>query len=218
MAPHTLAALLLSSAFVLSSCQRDEDEPTAPTAPPTPLSIASFSKLAVGNYWIYKQTEVDSLEVDLGMTFPEDSIFISGDSVIDGVTWFVQRKATGGVVASWVTFLRDSANCLVQRGRGIQFSASDFDEVLQLDSNNALVQAVIRWSVSSTQYPVSVGAGDYQTYRMIGDVTMYGLPTAPGWKFPRSYWAEGVGKVRYLNYYSASTTGRCFELLRYHVQ
>jgi uncharacterized membrane protein len=201
MLTNKTTAAIFASFIVLTSCKKDEETAEVPVDQAPPVAVSEFSQLAGGNYWIYRKVQVDSLDNDQGASYPEDSLFIDGDTIIDGTTWYVQRNGINGMVSPWVRFLRDSADCLLERDLGVQFSSGTFDQVLQVDSNSSPAQAVIRWSVSSTTFSTSVPAGDFETYRMMGDVTMYVLPPAPVWKF-------AIGRKEWVRCATMSTTAR----------
>ena len=214
-------ALLLpfASLLLLASCKKETDAYTTPSDPSPTASISDFSKLTVGNYWVYERVKIDSLGNNLGAPYWEDSVFVAGDTVLNGQEWFMLGKAhDGSYIPALNHPIRDSADCLVDKYRGIQYCVDRYDQVLQIDSNSSPIQAVIHWFVSSSTFFTSVPSGAFESYRMMGDVTMYGLPPAPVWKFPRRYWVSGVGKVQWFDFYAASNEGYRYDLVRYHVQ
>src|SRR4029079_7486399 len=96
-----LLSLTVPCAF--SACKKDDADPP-PEIPPTPLSISSFSRLDSGNYWVYEERHVDSLDVPLSTVVNLDSLYVTGDTVLDGVEYAVIRKAWNGQVSTMTQY------------------------------------------------------------------------------------------------------------------
>jgi hypothetical protein len=78
---------------------------------------------------------------------------------------------------------------------------------------------IIDYTIPSTMVPVTTPSGSYSTYLVNGVATSYGLiPFVPEWKYPRHYWAQDIGRVKWYEYFSSSPLGFRYELLRYNVQ
>lgn len=216
----TKAALFLAFATALVACKKDDDETPAPATPPAPLAVAAFSNLAVGNYWIYERRQVDSLDVDQGLAVRRDSLYVIGDSIIGGATYVMIRLGTNGQPGTAARYYwRDSADCILNHYGQIVFRSTNFDQVFYSDLGAAIAGLVIDYSVASTTVPISVPAGNYATYKVVGNCISSGtFPVIPEWKFPRHYWALGVGRVKWYEYYASGLLGYRFELVNYHVQ
>ncbi len=220
MKPTTLVlpAILL---VTITSCKKENDEVSAPIIPtPDPIAITAFSQLQAGNYWVYERRQVDSMDVDQGTSVLVDSIFVTDETIEElGVNYTVLRKASNGVVTAAYYLWRDSANCIVNDLHRIQFCSSPLDEVVETTFSGGPNGVQIDVSVSSAMEGLTVPAGSFSTYKLTGTVTSYGtFPFQPSWKHPRSYWAPGVGRVKWYDHYAAGDLGYRFELVRYNVQ
>lgn len=214
------ATLLLVCVTALISCKKDDDEEAAPQQPGQPVAVSTFSNLAVGNYWVYERRQVDSVDVDQGQPVRIDSLFVIGDTLLGGQTFSMIRLGVNGQPGSGVRYYwRDSADCILDHYGHIVFRSTGFDEVFYSDQGAALAGLIIAYSVSSAVVPISVPAGNFDTYRVLGDCISSGtFPVVPEWKFPRAYWSVGLGRVKWYEYYSAAPLGYRYELVRYHVQ
>ena len=213
-------ALLLTT-FVASfaSCKKDEDPEDAPVQPAAPLEVSAFSNLTVGNYWVYERRQVDSLDVDQGTPVRLDSLYVIGDTLLNGNAFTMIRLGANGLPGGVRYYWRDSADCILDLNGYTVFRSSGFDQVFFSDQGAAMAGLVIDYSVSSAVVPISVPAGNFNTYRVLGLCTSSGtFPVVPEWKYPRAYWNEGTGRVKWYDYYMAGPLGYRYELVRYHVQ
>jgi hypothetical protein len=217
------STILLPAMFMVTvtACKMEDEEGSAPTTPyPDPRAITEFSLLQAGNYWVYERRQVDSMDVDQGTSVVVDSIFVTEETMEElGVTYTVLRKASNRVVSAAYSLWRDSANCIVNNIHRIQFCSSPLDEVVETTFSGGPNGVQIDVSVGSAMEQLTVPAGSFATYKLTGAVTSYGtFPFQPSWKHPRSYWAPGVGRVMWYDYYAAGDLGYRFELVRYNVQ
>jgi hypothetical protein len=216
-----LLALALVAAF--TSCKKDDEGDPAPAIPPVQnaaLAVEDFSNLVVGNYWVYERRQVDSLDVDQGSPIRLDSLYVIGDTLLDGETFAMIRLGINGQPGNGVRYYwRDSADRIVDRNGSTLFSATTFDQVLYTESTGGPSGVNIDYVIPSGTVPIAVPAGSYDAYLVLGQCTSFGtFPVIPEWKFPRDYWAEGVGRVKWYDYYAAGSLGERFELMRYYVQ
>ncbi len=216
MLPTTRIALFFLFLSALAACQPDEDEVVAPLPPPAPqnLEVAAFSNLAVGNYWVYQRYRVDSADnvVDV---LTVDSIFISGDSVVNGETYFVVRR--NGFAAFQTSLWRDSAGFVITDNHEVIFCADPLDQLIYTDVQGP-VGVQLEYTVYSTPETITTEAGTFSTYKMQGEITSIGgFPELADWRRPRSYWAEDVGRVRYYEFFAFNPLGNRYDLVRYEV-
>jgi hypothetical protein len=216
----TLLLLALCAAVLLTACRKEEETACpSPDIAPAPLSISAFSHLDSGNYWVYDRHRVDSMDVADPTYYRRDSLFVTGDTVLDGHTWSVVRLASNGVVSGMIEYWRDSADYLLGRYGEVLFAAANLGQVIWVDSIPAPSTVSIHYSVGSALVPVSVPAGNFQSYVITGTCYSYGaFPVIPAWKYPRDYWVEGIGRVKWYDYFAMGTTGYRYQLLDYHVQ
>ncbi len=223
--PFPNRALLLAALIAsLASCKKEDDEDPVPTIPPVPntaLAVEDFSNLVVGNYWVYERRQVDSLDMPQGSGVSVDSLYVIGDTLLDGETFAMLRIGANGQPGNGVRYYwRDSADCIVGTNGWIIFSAATFDQVLYTESTPIGGGALdINYIIPSATVPITVPAGSFSTYLVLGEcVSSGGYPPIPEWKYPRDYWAEGVGRVKWYDYFAAGWLGYRYELVRYHVQ
>ena len=220
-APHMRSySLLLPALFLLTitACKKDDDEAPVPT-PPTPMDVSEFSQLEPGNYWVYERRQVDSMDVVQGAGVSVDSVFVAGDTALNGQTYTMLRKATNGVLSNYRVYRRDSADCVVDDAYFIHFASNTFDQILESTYTGGPNGLQVDYSVSSTPVTMTTPAGTFNCYVVNGAMTSIGtFPVIAEWKSPRYYWAAGVGRVRWTDYFAFGDLGNRFELVRYSVQ
>lgn len=217
---HTGTYLVLTLALALVACKKDEADcpDPAPPAPTPAMDIAAFSHLDSGNYWVYERFRVDSMDVPDPTNYRRDSLYIAGDTLVDGYTWKVVRLAVNGVTGPIQEFWRDSANYLLKYYRSALFATNYFDQAFYIDSIPAPSTLAIHYAVGSSPVSVSVPTGTYTSYLVTGTCYSYGgFPTIPAWKYPRTYWVEGIGRVKWYAYFMNGNTGYRYQLVNYHV-
>jgi len=216
-------ALLAAPALIvlLHACKKDDPSPTPGPAPASSLGpISNFSKLAQGNYWIYDRYKVNA-DDNILETLSTDSIWVAGDTVLNGETYKIIRRAPVGSTSPSLSIRlwRDSLNYLVERHATIPdvlFCTAPLDQVIYTRTNE--VEVTWEYTVVSTPLHTAVPAGTFTTYMMDQPVTDFGtIPEQPEWKRVRSYWAEGVGRVRYYIYFASAPYGYRYDLVRYQV-
>ena len=215
MPPTTRITLALLAVTTLAACQTDEDIVAPLPEPPTQnLNIAAFSNLAIGNYWVYQRYRVDSVDnvVDV---LSVDSIFISGDSVVNGETYSVVRR--NGFAAVQTTLWRDSAGYVITEDHEVLFCADPLDQLIYTEVEGP-VGVQLDYTVYSTPESITVAAGTFSTLKMQAEITSIGgFPEMAAWRRPRSYWAEDVGRVRYYEFFAFNPLGNRYDLVRYDV-
>ena len=214
---HQKSALLLFILIgMLASCKKEKEDDFAPIGSHATLPISMFSHLEPGNYWIYERRQVDSMDVPLNTIVDIDSLFVTGDTLLNGLTYAVISKARNGILSPQKQCWRDSADRIVTAAHEIIFCSATFNQVIYTQD-----QGILRtdYSVSSAMVPLSVPAGDFSAFVMLGQCTSIGsYPVVPEWKYPRTYWAYGVGRMKWHEHYMSSPLGYRYELLRYHVE
>lgn len=216
MLPTTRISLVLLSLSTLVACQ-SEDEEVTPLPQPAPqnLAIADFSHLAVGNYWVYQRYRVDSADNVMNV-LSRDSLFISGDSVVNGETYFVVRR--NGFAAIQTSLWRDSADFLITDDHEVLFCADPLDELIYTELEAGPAGVRLDYTVYSTPEPITVAAGTFSTYKMQCEITSIGgFPEMADWRRLRSYWSEGVGRVRYYEFFAFDPLGIRYDLVSYDV-
>lgn len=215
MLPTTRISIVLLSLSTLAACQR-EDEVVAPLPePPTQsLEIEAFSNLAVGNYWVYQRYRVDSID-NVAQVLGLDSLFISGDSMVNGETYYVVHRNV--IAPQWTYLWRDSAGYMVTPEHEVVFCTDPLDQLIYTEVEGP-VGVELDYTVYSTPESITVAAGTFSTLKMQAEITSIGgFPEMADWRRPRSYWAEDVGRVRYYEFFAFNPLGNRYDLVRYDV-
>ena len=148
--------LLAITVFLISSCKKDEENPT-----PQPAVYQNYSALKVGNYWVY---EVYTVEPDGNETFMRtDSCWIVKDTVINGNTYY---EYANYLMNEMNSYLRDSLHYVVQSDGYIIFSSQIFDTILETDYYISEGDTIIKTTTKMTDknFMINVPAGGYVTF------------------------------------------------------
>jgi hypothetical protein len=204
--------LLLALAAGISSCKKDDTEPAQPQNPPA--TAGDYTKLAIGNYWVYENVNVDTDGVVTPMTNTPDSIYISGDTVIGGNTYFVRRGTFYGNPSTG--FVRDSSGYIVNEQGHCEFTLINPGTVLWTQTTPGIYE--MEGALQNNTEVVSTPAGTFTCYDLRGTVTLY--PPYDQWGSPRythHYYAFGIGKVKEVQFFVSSPSTIERRLVRYHV-
>ena len=216
MSHHARALLLIMLIATLASCKKEKEDDFTPSASRATLPISMFSYLVPGNYWVYERRQVDSLDVPMTANVYIDSLFVTGDTLLNGITYAVIREARNGILTQVNRLWRDSADCIVSPEHAIIFCSATFNQVIYTHTQPFLQTD---YSVSSAMVPLSVPAGDFSAFVFLGEWTSFDpYPVIPEWKYPRAYWAYGVGRLKWYVHYMVSPIAFRHELIRYHIE
>ncbi len=148
----------------LFSCKKEDDE-----IKPTPINN-SYTKLEVGNYWIYENFEIDSNGTETPLnTF--DSSYVEKDTLINGNKYAVLVLPD---IIQPRKFLRDSLHYIVDSMGIIRFSSQKFNSEL-MPTHYKIIKAgdtlfSRRIYMTNKDSLVSVPAGDFLTYNYLIDI------------------------------------------------
>lgn len=203
--------------FALAACQKEGEDPSTVTPGTVLPEIGTFSNLTVGNYWKYTKNKVDSNDVVLE-TVRTDSVYVAGDSVVNGATYAILRRAMDAQVTSDLELWKDSLTFLVNSDHVVRFCSAPLDAVIYQEGLGQFT-VLYNFLVQSTPVDISVPAGDFSTYMMHAHTISFGTtPEVPAWKDPRSHWVSGVGRVRYYEFPAGVDWGYRYDLVSYTVQ
>lgn len=110
--------MLLAALMLLASCKKDDSDPE---------QTKDYVQLKTGNYWIYRVSQIDSLGMET-LTNEYDSVYISGDTTINGNVYAVKKYSTAIFPTE---YLRDSSNYLVDLWGIKRFSPVNFSDTLK---------------------------------------------------------------------------------------
>ncbi len=206
---------LLAFGCIISLCSCDKEEASDPISDPgAEITISDFSHLALGNYWVYQIVGLDSLGNDIDTLPVQGRAEITGDSIIDGIT-YARVSYTMGQTPDGVQFQRIDGNKLLSLYE-VLFQYGDFGTIVRTDTTAGVLYA--DYIVDPTPVPVSVPAGTFASYAMIGHVTTIGPYHVPEQRYPVYHWAAGVGLVRFRSFDPNTGLGRDIRLLEYHIE
>jgi len=195
-------------AMLLFSCSKQETQ--APIINSPGSNISDYTKLTVGNYWIYEILNVDTL----GNATLEgiDSCYVKSDSIFNGNTYAIMVTAAP---FSGITLERDSSNFLVDQHGTILFAYGDFNTTIYKDSVPDLGSTM--YSVSSIASNVAVPMGTFTCFDYKG--TFINAIDEP-WghvRYSHSYYSLNVGMVESIYFYFDAVGTLQYKLIRSHV-
>lgn len=213
----TRSVLLVLSIFSIlyTSCKKDEDPEPETQSPPT--TYDNYSRLALGNYWVYQRYDLDTSGTYTRTV--EDSCYINRDTVIAGNRYYVYNEpgVSGGMVTR---LLRDSLHYILDRHK-IIFSSQDHNTVFYsgyyvMPPNDT----VYRYESKMTDINLVVNppAGIFTTSAYITHFYMYpGHTNAGSTRYIYSRYAKNFGIVEQsLPFSVSSSTYEIRQLIRYH--
>jgi hypothetical protein len=201
--------------LLLFSCTKKESsvQGTSPNGPAPTYSISDYTKLTPGNYWIYQQVIIDTLN-NITPQFGFDSCYIKADTIINGNNYAIMVNMPVTAQNS-ETYLRDSASFLVNNHGFILFTCADFNAILYEDS--VPNQFMLTYSVSSTPSTVLTPMGTYSCYDNVGTFTYLKPIVWPPVRYTHSYYAATLGLVDETTFYVSSPNTVQYWLVRAHV-
>jgi len=201
---------LLCAILFLASCTKTK------STDPIPLPDPDYMALSVGNYWIYEGYRQDYLGV-FQPTGDTDSAYISGDTVINGNTYYIRHERP--IIISQqqqVAYIRDSVGYLVDHLGNILMSETNFTNTLYVDTTAPFLYYGYAMMTGNDSI-VSVPAGDFPSVTMRLTV----IPTDTVMHFPTRYvywvYGENVGKTKSHLFFFGGDQHFEARLVRYHV-
>ncbi len=173
----------------------------------------NFAPMAVGNYWVYDVSWIDSLgNVDF---LNWDSTYISGDTSLNGNVYYIYKTSSS---ALFIQLLRDSASYIVDESGEVFFSSTNFTDKLFED-------AFINGSGDTTIYtyrkmfkppgPTPCMAGVFDAL----DAEMFRTFTFSGKKMDaHAFYAPGVGLIMRSDFPLFSGKRKVYNLHHYHIE
>lgn len=220
MKKQTSLLLFILLASIIYSCKKDKvAEPLNNGT--TTATFANYSKLEIGNYWIYERYTIDTAGTiaSLGVY---DSCFVEKDTLIHGDTFLKVYRPNPYVSSYGYVFLRDSLHYIVNDFGSILFSSQDFSTEFNssyiFGSGDTIAKTVTK--MADKDVVINTPAGAFSTSSYQKAYYMY-----PSWSFagnPRTYntrYAENIGIVNeILALYVSSPLNYERRLIRYHVK
>lgn len=196
----------------LTSCKKEDKQPD-PIDPETPNYTTPST---VGSYWVYEDFVVDSTG-NITSTGQIDSVYLLGDSIINGKSYFMYGNTAGSFPQ--LKFERDSSGYIVNESGYILYSYSNLGNIYHSFTStgfpgpNGPINLIVEYSMLSAQQNINVPAGNFNTY--VSQQNCYDEAGGPvnecgdaEFKL-KSYYASGVGKIHEEYAYFGAMTVQC---------
>ncbi len=210
-----LFAIAFSLLLVSSCCKDDNDIDTAPQ-----VSQLQHLPLKTGNYWVYNTYEIDTLGNETVIS-TVDSTIISGDTIINGLTYYILKGNYAGGQTRILDILRDSSGYLVNNKGKIKFSEDNFTDTLSIRNTTFgdSTYATITYKMEKHNGPFTVPAGtfdDILNYK--GSIKFYGANN-PFYKDKNTFYSKDIGLILDTYYWISKARFYRYErrLVRYNV-
>jgi len=193
-----VSALSLSLVLFIS-CKKDNHLPQSEL-----LTIQdeypNYSKLAVGNCWIYELVNIDPYGNESTLSYL-DTVVIEKDSVINGNTYYKKvGKNHSGINSLEIQWLRDSLHYIVTHTGELFFSSQDTTTILTsgVSTIDSYTIADITTKMTDMYLPISTPLGSFNACNAKRIYQgqpgyMYGEEFT---RYAHRYHAENIGIVR----------------------
>lgn len=216
----TRSVLFILSAFAfLYSCKKDSntlDNFVTPTPQPT---YGNYSKLAVGNYWIYQRSTLTPAGVYIPITV--DSCYISKDTMIGGMKYYVYMEPAPSGSGMIQHLYRDSLHYILDLHK-IVFSSIDhttiFDSGYKLQAPGDTISRY-ESKMIDIDTTISEPAGSFKSSAFITNYYMYPSYSSGGSvRYIYARHAKDIGIVEEsLPFNPSSPNYDIRQIMRYHV-
>ncbi len=158
---YILIALISASVVLLNSCKKDKDE-SAASVPSN--AAADYTPFKTGNYWVYERYQIDS-SGNATAKGVFDSTYVTGDTVINGNTYYKWVKPDYYSPALLTYLIRDSLAYLVTHTADILFSSVDFNTIFKSYYVFAIPDTIcnVVFKMESKDVPFTTPAGTFIT-------------------------------------------------------
>ncbi len=206
------------SILFLTACKKENPVNIPPEQTP---ALAYEFPAKEGSYWVYDCYEVDSNGVEISLN-TVDSVFILGDTLINGNTYAIHKgQYFGGSYSTY--FQRDSMGYIVGNHGNVVFKYVDFNTPIASGSDG-LWDYYIR--VLEDEAPITVPTGTFQS--LVSEYYIYS-PTGTAinncgdidYSY-KTYMVSGIGQVyheapTYSGDFISSCKKRVRRLVHYYI-
>jgi hypothetical protein len=205
--------LLLLSGILLfvSACRKDtvENFRKHPDA-------NEYFPMTTGSYWIYDHTKIDSNGVETIMPMADDSVYVSGDTIINGKSYAVIVGLYWNPLASMCR--RDSLGYLLDQWSIPRFSMTNFTDTLHEIHDTSTYGADDYFQMLHAG-TMTVPSGTYEAldYHEYININNPSYPYDPH-RYFATYYAKGVGVIRETYFYYSAWFYYSRRLVRYHIE
>lgn len=209
--------------LAVSSCYHQPDVIEPEPELDIPFGSYGFDYLPAdsGNYWVYDVYCIDT-NGQRTLWREQDSIWFSGDSILNGVTYKCFRNS-GPTGNGRAALYRDSFGYVVDEKGNVRFSPVNFTDtfyrpIVVVGADTLIMEKGI---MKATNKPLRTPAGDFPVVDFEVTISILDPNDPVAHLFPRKAhhrYAKGIGMVS-RTYFYLSTSGNTYEtvLRKYHV-
>lgn len=202
--------------IIAALCSCREEEAASPSAAGPRSGIEDLAPLAVGNYWVYAVSFIDSSGAVSG-SMGTDSVVVTGQGAVDGLAcYFIATHRSGNPAAETGAWRLSGDTLIDDRGRVLLSLASEGETAWAELTDNGTMR--VDWCLALEGVAVEVPAGVFSARRWLGrKASVAGDPVSP-WSDQELNWAEGVGLVQAKEFQQLWPMARVRRLVAFGVQ
>ena len=212
---------VLSATLVFVSCKKDKSTnlSTQSNSNPSPQTSRSYMPLKTGAYWLYKRGTMDTLENISFSGSAYDSVYVSGDTVINGAKHFILKHTLTGY--SYFGFHGLVSQCyldsLSQYVMPYYFTGDQIGDTLDTETDYPWLPGLMVYSMPNYYYNMQTALGVKNGIRIESHpVYPSGYPDYYNRYFCYDAYLEGVGMNRKVIMFSSGPDSRMvYELIGY---
>ena len=201
--------------LLLSSCKKDDKETIVEIEPTIELA-EDYTQLAIGNYWVYDRYSINistGEETDLNQL---DSIFISKDTLINGLTYLVLEGTKFG--NKFQNILRNKEAKLVFPDESIQLSTMNLPDTINVEYDlwNGIVDSMYT-VLNNQEVGIDLPSG-IVTSKLQYEKIFYISSSLNPIRYQRNYYVINIGVAKYTSFFATGPSNLEMRLIRYSVK
>jgi len=205
--------IIVIGIIILTSCSKENSTSTAPVS--TQESVNDYYPLNEGNYWVYKQSEFDSSGNAIPHSWPNDSVVVKNDTLINNKVYHtVVEYNLISIPTPHIHYYRDSANFIINSMGTIIFSINPGFLEMQLLSSDTI--AYVNYSFINQTTNITVPLGTYSCVDLKGEmfrkIDNYNIA-----HLSHNYFCKNIGSIKRVNLWVTSLGRVDLELISYYV-
>lgn len=202
--------------IIFTSCRKEDSNPITPTN--QQKSVLDYFPLNTGNYWVYKQSEYDSLGNIRPHTYANDSIVVKNDTIINNKTYhtIIEYNFLGSP-NSHNHYYRDSANYIVDNNGNIILSVTPGFIHKQVIAFNLDTISYVNYSFIDQTTSITVPLGTYNCVDVRGEIFRKTDNFSIA-HLTHNYYYKNIGSVKKVLRFVESLGFIELELVNYNVQ
>lgn len=214
MRTATIALLVVVS---LSACKKeDDDECPTPMPEPSSYSTGSYAPYTVGSWWVYTGVNIAPGSGSETPNNIRDSIYVAGDSIIDGRRYAHLLGERFGSFAfdRWVGI--DGPRLVMPNGTVLLDVTAVSDTLDVYDPGSPVIDSVaivLKSQSLGLTTPAGIFVSDHGREQVF-----YMASGFPSPLFEREHYVAGVGIAVYTSFYATSGIEVQMRLADYHIE